>query len=234
MINTKNETVINTKIQIFYKFLLMFYPESYRKRFSQEMLTVLQDMYQEELTRKGKAGFVFWISQTNDIIKSIMQQHVEVMIKKGMKKYLQNTLHIKMYNIIGLILLLPFITMFFLDFAGRLVQGNFYYPNQQLFQTLYRTPLYWFPILFTWVFIFPILAIVLNIIPLIRLLLAKKSRNSSIQFLIKNPITIAIICLGMVFIMFLSLHDFIPCFLKEVLNKGLGSLFIILSKCRNA
>src|SRR5207248_2005156 len=99
--------------------------------------------------------------------KSVVEQHVYLMAKYGMKRYLQNTLHMNKYNIIGGILLLPFFIMMVIDTLARVIQGDLFHYNRSVYAFLSHTPLYWFPVLFTWTFLFPFLAIVLNLIPIV-------------------------------------------------------------------
>src|SRR6185437_14594929 len=109
------KTVPVSKGYIFYKNLLLLYPQQYRKKFGHEMLTLFEDIYHETLVKSGKIGFTFWLSINFDIAKSAFEQHRQLLKKQGMKKYSQQTLHINKYNIIGGLLLLPFFSMFVIE-----------------------------------------------------------------------------------------------------------------------
>jgi hypothetical protein len=157
----------NTLLRI----LFLLYPLPYRKKFENEMLLVFNDMYQEELTEYGKIRTVFWLSQSVDLFKSIIEQHEEFARKYGFKKYIKNILHINKYNVLGVIFLLPFISMFLVDLSSRILQGDLTHPNTSILHGIYNTPLYWAPILFMWVILFPVLAVITNVIPLLLTLL---------------------------------------------------------------
>ena len=80
---------IPTNAEKLFNFLLLFYPQQYRKKFGQEMFLLFRDIYQEELTKKGSVSLAFWFTQFGDITKSVIEQHIDMIGKQGMKKYLQ-------------------------------------------------------------------------------------------------------------------------------------------------
>lgn len=231
MLNSEKLVVIS-KAQRVFQNLLLLYPDTYRKKFGQEMLIAFEDLYTERLINERKSGIFFWLVISLDIVKSAFEQHRELIIKKGMKKYIRQTLHINIYNIIGGLLLLPFLSVFFIDLIARIAQGDLTHYNRPVYALLSHSLLYWFPVLFTWVILFPALAIIINLIPLIKNIL--KKYGSFLLFIKQNVITLAIFAVGLAFLAIIKLHDFAPCFLHGLLKVGINQLPQIFSVCRNA
>lgn len=229
-----NQLSLPTSAEIFFNFLLQFYPQSYRKRFGQEMLFVFKDTYQEELKKRGKVGIGFWLVQVGDITKSVLEQHIDEIGKKGMKKYLQQTLHINTYNIISLVFLLPVILMTGIEIISRIVQGDLTHYNRPVYAFFSHTFLYWTPVLFTWVILFPLIAAILSLIPLIKSLAKKNTPLFSWVFIQKNILGIAILLFGLGFIALIRLHDFAPCVIHGLTHVGFGQFSHIIAVCRNA
>src|SRR5437764_252316 len=99
------------------------------------------------------------------------------MIKKdGILKYF----HLSIYNILGAIFLLPFISIFTYGLIGRIVQGDLEHYNRSFERVLSHSFLYanYFgkPILlFMVAILLPMLAVLINLIPLIKSLFKAKS-----------------------------------------------------------
>src|SRR5579872_2524246 len=160
--------VIVSKAQKIFQSLLLLYPEKYRKKFGQEMLLMFEDLYQEKFVKDGNVGVFFWLTISLDIIKNSFEQHGELIQKQGLRKYMQKTFRINKYNIIGFLLLLPFFSVFIIDLIARIAQGDLTHYNRPVYALLSHSLLYWFPVLFTWVIIFPALAVLFNVIPLLK------------------------------------------------------------------
>ena len=213
-----------------FSFLLALYPEQYRKRFGKEMWTVFRDMYDEEFTQKGSVGFDFLFKQFGDISKSVVEQHSDLMRRQGMKKYF----HLSNYNIIGGILLLPFLTLLGLDFFGRLVQGDFYHYNRAWYAAITQSILYKEPFMLQIILIFaPFLAVILNIIPIINSLQRTKKLTLK-TFFFANPLAFLILALGLFCLLIVYGHDFVPCMVHGIINGGLFHFSQMFSFCRNA
>jgi hypothetical protein len=232
----QTEEIILSDIRknLFLKTLLLCYPLPYRKRFENEMLFLFSDMYQEELRSYGKIRAMFWLNQTADITKSILQQHGEYLMKYGMKKYTKKVLHITKYNVLGFIFLLPFGIILFTDLAARILQGDMLHPNHSVLHGLYNSPFYWFPILFTWIFLFPIFSVIISFIPLIKNLLSKRRKFSAVTFLQNNSITITILSTAISVILLVKFHDFFPCFINQIRSLGISHISAIYTFCQNA
>jgi hypothetical protein len=232
MINLIEDGMVEDKADRFYELLLLLYPEAYRNRFGVEMLYTFQDMRAEERTKHGTTGVGFWFTILIDTLLSALREHGEALRKEGMKKYLQQTLKLNNYNLVSLILLLPFLIMGCIDLAGRILQGNLGHDNPAIYAALSQTPLYWYPILFAWVILFPILAVIISLIPL-----AINSRKSSwrgFDTLKQNPVSFIIITVGILLLAAVKLHDFLPCLVHSISLQGFGKLPTIISLCRNA
>jgi hypothetical protein len=232
MVSLLQDAMAEEKSDRFYETLLLLYPESYRNRFSLEMLYTFQDMRAEEQTKHGTTGVGFWTSILIDTLLSALREHGEALRKEGMKKYFYQTLKLNNYNLISMILLLPFLIIACIDFAGRILQGDLGHYNPGTYTALSQTPLYWYPILFTWVILFPILAVIISLIPL-----AINSRKSSwrgIDTLKQNPVGVIIITVGILLLAAVKLHDFLPCMLHSISLQGFGKLPAIISLCRKA
>lgn len=227
MYKTEELTVPITKESFIYKTLLFLYPDQYRKKFGEQMLLVFQDMYEDEYKNFGKIRSVFWLRVSTDALQSIITQHLDFIKKEGLKKYLREVLHVNKYSVIGAILLLPFTTILGLDFVARILQRdlthysrplNNYFSHIFLYQDhIGKIPLLWFVLIF-----FPILSIVLNIIPL------HKS-------FFKNPVTLAILGLAGLALLIVYGHDFVPCIVQGILyHHAIINLPKAILICRNA
>lgn len=232
MHNTERSVAISKELTIF-KNLLLLYPDSYRKKFELEMLITFGDMYQEKKLRDGKIGFLFWLGISLDISKSACKQHGELLKKQGMKKYLFKTLHFNTCNIIGALLLLPFLSVFLIDVVARISQGDLTHYNRPVYTFLSHTFLYQKPVLLVWVILFPAIAVLINLIPLIQNSFKKHRSLFHLSFIKQNIITFSILAMGIGFLALLKLHDFAPCSFHGILRFGLQKLPFILSYCKN-
>ncbi len=212
-----------------YKQLLLLYPKRYKDRFANEMLQVFNDLRSDELEEKGKIGVGFWTLQFADLTKSLLSENFDAMQKQGIKKYF----HLTTYNIWGIILLLPIFIMSVIDFSSRIAQGNLFHYNKTTYNFLSHTFLYQTPVLFTWVILFPLAAVVLNVFPLIKTR-SKRAHVLSFSFVKSNLVTLIILCFGLGFIFMIRFHDFLPCVINNIFSKGLNQLGPILGYCRNA
>lgn len=228
------QTLFHTKSFEFYKTLLFIYPKPYRKRFGKQMLIILQDMYKEEVSKYGKASFRFWLYIFLDTIQSIVIQHVNSMKQQGVKKYF----HINNYNIWGGILLLPFALLFIYGIIGRIVQGDLNHYNRSfqgvlshsfIYANYFGKPL----ILLAIAIIFPTLAVVINLIPLLTAFVKAKKR-SPIKLFQNNPIAVLLTLVGLFFLLIIFGHDVIPCIFYGLAHFGFGQLGHILAVCKNA
>ena len=140
-----------------------------------------------------------------------------------MKKYLHQTLKLNNYNLVSLILLLPYFIMACIDFGGRILQGNLGHYNPATYAALSQTPLYWYPILFTWVILFPILAIVISLIPLA--MNSKKISWPDIAYLKQNPGSVILITVAVLLLAMVKLHDFVPCLVHNISMNSFRNLW---------
>jgi len=229
-----DSTITKTKGDTFYKVLLSFYPSSYRMRFGQEMLYAFRDLYEEEIMENRKAGIGFWFSVIKDTLLSVVIEHIDMLKKQGLKNYL----HISNYNIIGFILLLPFLALFGIDFLGRLAQGDFTHYNRVWYSVvshmlLYNTYSGQAPLLFTILILAPFLAVLINLIPVISFIKRRKKITLK-AVLLAYPLAAILICFGLFSLLIVWGHDFVPCVVNGLLKTGFSQLFQILSVCRNA
>lgn len=233
MYDTEHVSLPKTATKLFTIFLSL-YPEDYRQHYGQEMYVLFADIYQEELARHGKVGITFLLMQVIDALQSIVEQHIQMMEKIGMKNYLQKTFHINKYNVIGGILLLPLVMVFSIDVVSRVVQRDLVHYNRPVYSLLSHTPFYWYPVLFTWAILFPMLAVLINLVPLFQSFGKNKTTIFSKVFVKKNLGSIIVLAIGLGFLALLKLHDFAPCTIHGLLRFGIGQLPHILSVCRNA
>jgi len=217
-----------------FNILLLFYPEQYRKRYGHEMLLLFRDMYKEEFTRKDRISLSFWVTQVGDITKSAIEQHIDMIQKQGIKKYLQKTLHINVFNIVGSLFLLPAFIVFCIDLISRIAQGDLVHYNRPVYSFLSHTPLYWYPVLFTWVILFPFLTVLINVFPLVRNIIKNQGNIKNRKFIIQNIITIALLSFAAFFILLVKFHDFGPCMLHGIARYGFERFTHIVTVCKNA
>jgi len=219
---------------IFFKSLLLLYPDTYRRKFEEEMVMTFEDMYQEKMLKDGETGIPFWFHIYMDIVANAFEQHWQLLRKQGLKKYTEQTLHINRYNIIGGLLLLPFFSVFLVDIIARIAQGDVTHYNRPVYSLLSHSLLYWFPVLFTWVILFPVLAVLINLFPLIKNILKKHGSVLRFDFIRQNIISLTLLTIGLGFLAIILLHDLGPCVVHGLLRFGFGKLPYILSFCRNA
>ena len=232
MVNISGNALGLEKSDRIYAMLLLLYPEPYRKKFDSEMLYTFQDMVAEERANHGWVGVGFWSTIIIDTLRSALHAHREVIRKEGMKKYFRETLNLNNYNLVSLILLLPFLVMGGLDFIGRLAQGDLSHINNALYAALSGSPLYWPPVLFAWVVLFPILAVVISLIPLA--INRGKSSLPGVVYLRQNMGGVILITVGILLLAAFKLHDFLPCMVNNISVQGFGKLPTIISLCRKA
>lgn len=218
------DTISLSRHVVLYKTLLSFYPYQYRKRFGAEMLFVFEELYKEEIAKNGKTGPRFWFSIIRDATQSIIVQHLDSMKKQGIRKYLQQTLHINKYNLVGFILLLPILIVSAIDLISRIMQGNLFRYNRATYAFLSHSFLYKFPVIFIWVVLFPVLAVAINIIPLI----TKRDKKHI------NILSVVVLIAGLSFLAMIKLHDFAPCVVHGLFKVGIGQLPHVISVCRKA
>jgi hypothetical protein len=232
MYNITENTMVEEKSDRLYELLLLLYPEPYLKKFGREMLYTFQDMRDEEQSRHGMVGVAFWSSILIDTLLSALHEHREVIRKDGMKKYLYQTLKLNNYNLVSLVLLLPYFVMMVIDLTGRVLQGDLRHYNPATYAALSQTPLYWYPILFTWVIIFPILAIIISLIPLA--LNSGKVSVPGIAYLRQYTGSVILIMIAVLLLAMVKLHDFLPCLVHNISSNGFRDLPSIISLCRKA
>lgn len=229
------QSATTTKRDGRYLLLLSFYPKQYKRRFGEEMFLAFQDLYQEELETNGRVGAGFWLSIFTDTVKSGLREHFMLMKNQGIKKYL----HINSFNILGIILLLPFLALFATDFLGRLVQGDFVHYNRVWNSALSQSFLYkdyigklsllWFLLILA-----PILAVILNLLPIVGVLVRNKRKLTLKSLFLANPVAVIILGIGLFCLMIVYGHDFFPCTIHGIIYHGLGSIGKAISVCRNA
>ena len=232
MYNISENAMVEEKSDRLYEMLLLLYPEPYRIKFGREMLYTFRDMRDEERTKRGMAGVVFWSTILFDTLLSAVHEHREAIRKDGMKKYLHRTPKLNNYNLVSLILLLPFLLMAGIDLISRILQGDLFHYNRAAYAAVSQTPLYWYPILFTWVILFPILAIVISIIPLA--LNSRKVSVPGVAYLGQYAGSVILIALAAMLLAFIKLHDFLPCLMQNISMTGFRDLPSIISLCRKA
>lgn len=192
------------------------------------MERVFSEMYSEE----KHPGVFFWSKIISDTALSGINQHLDSLGEKGFKNYLTDTLYINGFNIAGLILLLPAISMLTIDMVARIIQGDLVHYNRPVYNLVSHTFLYQYPILLTWVFIFPTLALILNLLSLILNLSQKKMRIFSLGFIKRNFFNLLFIGVGFFFLALIYGHDIFPCTVHGIIRFGLNNLINSFNYCR--
>lgn len=218
----------------FFTAFLLLYPESYRRKYGQEMLLVFQDMFLEEQSKKGYVGIEFWFQQSADAMQSIVTQHLSIIMKNGFKKYLQKTLGMNTYNIIASFFLLPIFLVLFIDVISRVVQGDLTHYNRPVYTLLSHTFFYYTPVLFIWVILFPLVALLLTLFSLVKNNKLTKKTLFSRVFVQKNIWNLLMLSFILGFLALIVLHDFLPCTVHGIFRIGIQNLPQILAICRNA
>lgn len=234
MSDLEGKTLI-TRGERIYLLFISLYPEAYQKRFGQELHFLFQDLYQEEVSKKGKIGIGFWFWIYFDTLVEVAKQHIFLMKQQEVRKYFRIT----KYNILGAVFLLPFFTLFVIDLLGRIVQGDLTHYNRAWYQVISHTILYstyngQAPFLWLVMVFFPILAVLLNIIPVVSFV-TKRKTNLSLQYIfLAKPLAIIFIGLGLFFLLVVFGHDFFPCMVHGLLSHGIKKFGEVAAFCRNA
>ncbi len=151
-----------------------------------------------------------------------------------MKKYLQQTLHFNIYNIVGGILLLPFLLLFTIDLISRIVQADLTHYNRPVYAFLSHTFIYYTPVLFSIAILFPTLAVLLNLIPVVQTIIKNRKTIKKFAFVRLNLLSIVLLIIGLGFLAIIKLHDFVPCMLHGLLRLTFDKFPQLVSFCRNA
>ena len=210
-----------------YKKLFYLYPKKYRDEFGNQILLVFKDLYNDELKDKGRVGFVFWILQFADLTNSLLSENMDSFFSKGFRKYF----NLNNYNIIGGLLLLPLFTVTFIDLLTRIAQRDLVHYNRPVYSALSHTLFYQPSVLFIWIVFFPLLAILLNILPIIKNLRKKRMNKAFIR---NNFWSFLFLFCGIFFLFMIRFHDFAPCFVHGILLKGINDLGPVINFCNGA
>jgi hypothetical protein len=223
-------------VKRFYRALLWLYPEAYRNQFGEQLELVFDDLCQEELSRHGRLEAGFWGWVIADTLRGAAVEQGAALTDQGMKRYLQTTLHVNRFNVLGLLLLTPFFVMLGVDGLGRIAQGDLLHPNQAWYAVLARTPLYTFPpALFSVVLLLPALAMLINCIPILSRLRQYRHNTLTLgQVVSTNLVALAIMGLGLSFVALALWHDVVPCMARGILSGGLSDIRHVIAVCRNA
>lgn len=212
-----------------YRLLLCAYPLKHRREYGEQLDQLFGDLYRDEKARKH-IGLSFWMRMISDTGQSAAVEHVAAIREEGMNTYLQNYLHLNRWNLIGAFLLLPIFTMAVIDTITRLAPAG----RNAIMENIYHSPLYYAPVLRTWVLVFPIIALILNALPLAVSVRKAEKGTSSLSLIRNNIATLIVFGAAACFLVVLKLHDFAPCVLHNLLKQGLSDIPGILGYCRNA
>jgi hypothetical protein len=212
-----------------YKKLLKLYPKQFREKFGNEILIVLNDLKRDEIREKGTVGIGFWTLHIADLTKGIFLEHTYLLQEYGIKKYF----HLNGFNIMGIIFLIPIFLMLVADFSSRIIQGNLLHYNGATYNYFSHSFLYQRPVIYIWVIILPVLAIILNALSLI-VKRGKHTRFLSTVFIKNNFITILILLFGFGVIFMIKFHDFLPCVINAAYSGGIRHIGPYLKTCSKA
>ena len=218
---------VSENAQKLFNFLLMFYPQTYRRKFENEMRFLFNDLYREEIKRNGRIKIGFCLTQSIDLIINGFLQHLDLI-----RKYLSTELNLNIYNMFGFIFLLPAMLMFLTDLLSRISQGDLTHYNRSVYYFLSHTPLYWYPVLVTWTILLPGLALLINLVPFIKSKI--KHKNMTFTKLISlNWFSALLSVISLGFITIVKLHDFAPCMIHGIFLKGFNNLGLVIKVCKN-
>ena len=130
-------------------------------------------------------------------------------MKNGMRWTERNKFQIKPYHLISGIFLFPFLIILSIEVLSRVAQGDLVHYNRQVYGFLSQTPIYWLPVLFTWAFLFPLLAVLLNLFTIVKQAKREHERISSLKFIKKNIVSYLFMFTGLAFLAIIAPH-FIP------------------------
>ncbi len=202
--------------------LLLLYPETFRRRYGREMSQLLIDMIGEQREENGKITLGFWLHLIGDTLKSSFREHFNELRKSGLKTYLRQNFRFTGLHLLGLLLLLPSISVLSLDVISRILQGDLIHYNRPVYAFLSKTFFYRTPVLFIWVILFPALAVLINLLPFI----SAKYRGRLVSFIL--------LVFGLGFLSIILFHDFAPCMLHGLFSHGFSQFGRLLSFCRQA
>lgn len=211
----------------FYEVLLSLYPKDYRKAYGDEMKLLFHDVYSEELEKQGEISIGFWFHLTMDVCTSTINQHILLLSRIGLMKYAKQIFHINTYFVVGILLLLPFLTLFTVDGVDRLLTGGSY-----ILLPLYNSPFWSVPVILTLIIVFPGIAVLLNTLSIVQAYRNGKHKVVSLSFLASQLPSFLILSLGFLAIVLLFGHDMIPCVFNRTLSHGILRFFQGISYCK--
>ena len=126
-----------------------------------------------------------------------------------MRKKERIKFQIKPFHWMSGILIFPFLIFLTVEVFSRIAQGDLLHYNREVYAVLSQTPFYWLPFLFTWAFLFPVLAVLLNFFKVAKQARRENEKLSSLKFIQKNILSYLFMLAGFAFLAFIAPH-FIP------------------------
>ena len=80
----------------------------------------------------------------------------------------------------------------------------------------------------------PLMAAILNLIPVISSLKRKKEKLTISTMLFTSPLSLLIVGMGFLFILIAAGHDAVPCFVNHLISNGFGNIWQTILVCKNA
>ena len=104
---------------------------------------------------------------------------------------------------------MPFLIFLSIEVFSRFAQGDLLHYNREIYGVLSQTPFYVLPVLFTWIFLFPLLVVLLNFFMVAKQAKREHERLSSLKFIKKNIMSYLFMLASLAFLAFIAPH-FIP------------------------
>ncbi len=177
--------------------------------------------------KKEDISLSFWTRLILDVIISTVDQHLQLLSKLGLTKYIKTVLGANGFIFfISLVLLLPFISLMSFDTGMLLLTGS-----REIMKPFYNS-LFWSPqVILTVVFILPGLTVLLNFLVILKSASRKRYNLLTVNFITQNFFNLAVLFLGLGAIFILFAHDFIPCMVHQTFQKGLLNFIPNLNYC---
>lgn len=213
------------KANLIYELLLELYPKNYQKEYGQEMRLLFNDLYREELAYHPEIRLVFWFRLIWDLLITTLEQHLDLISKIGLLKYLKITFNLDTLKLISLLSILPILFFTILDFTTVFLTGS-----RKTLETIYNNPYWVYEI--TIIFFLPLILFMVNLAFLLKNLGNQKNNPLSLRFLSQHyfEILLGLFCLGILVLAFG--HDIIPCTYNNIFSKGFLNIGSILTYCR--
>ncbi len=193
-----------------YKLLLALYPSAYVEEHGAEMLQNFLD-----LERDSSSRFTLWALISKDLLTSLIYQHMTMKSSRA--------------ALFAFVLFLPFLIMVALTILHNAVTHN---SGTGLIANFVATQTF---LAYTFIFILPAIGVLAVLADMVMDLMRERAWNPfRARFFRDHLLSLGMFCFGVLILLFIPLHDAVPCFVHGMLKEGFSNIGPLIQACRNA